>query len=258
MIVEYEILNRNAADLANIHVGLFTDWDVDDDGKDVTKYDAVNRLGYVFAKAGNKPYAGVKLLSRTSHPSYYPLSYQVQGNPIQSGGFTLAEKYETLSSGIKSTGLGENSANGYDVMFVIGSGPYTIKANRSVKVAFAFLGGDHINDLTASAVAAQSKYEALIYKPPLASITDQLVLKQNYPNPVVNFTNIEFNIPFDGRAEISLYNILGQRVKIIKDQNFSQGYYSTETDLSDLPAGVYFYKLRFRNEEKILKLNIEK
>lgn len=258
VISEYEIQNKGATDLTNMYAGLFTDWDVDDDGKDITKYDVANRLGYVFARAGSKPYAGVKLLTRASQPAYYPLSYQVQGNPLQSGGFTIAEKFETLSSGIKSTGLGESSANGYDVMFVIGEGPYTIKAGRSVKVAFAFIGGDNLNDLTASALSAQSKYEKLSSKSPLPAISDQLILKQNYPNPVSGFTTIAFNLPVDGHAELSLYNILGQRVKNIMNQNAAGGYYTIETDLSELSGGVYFYKLRFGNGERTLKLNIEK
>lgn len=258
VIAEYVIKNENENDLKNVYVGLFTDWDVDDDGKDVTKYDAANRLGYVFAKAGNKPYAGVKLLSKLAEPAYYPLSYQVQGNPLQSGGFTIEEMYETLSGGIRSMGLGENSANGYDVMFVIGAGPYTIKAGHTITVAFALIGGDNLSDLTNSAVAAQSKYDALLYKPPLPSISDDLILKQNYPNPVTSFTTIEYNIPTSGYANLSVYNILGQRVKNVLSQNVNSGYYTTQVDLSDLPGGVYFYKLRFGNGERTLKLNIER
>jgi serine protease len=258
VIAEYEIQNKGTSDLNNLYVGLFTDWDVDDDGKDVTKYDVAHRLAYVFAKAANKPYAGVKLLSKTAHPSYYPLSYQVQGNPLQSGGFTIAEKYETVSSGIKATGLGENSPNGYDVSFVTGAGAYNIKANRSVKVAFALIGADNLTDLMTSALAAQSKYDALLSLSVLPPISDDLILRQNYPNPVSGSTTIEFNIPYDGHAELSVYNILGQRVKTIFSQNIGQGYHNIETDLSNLPWGVYFYKLRFENDERILKLNVER
>ncbi|HXH99193.1 MAG TPA: S8/S53 family peptidase [Sphingobacteriaceae bacterium] len=258
VIAEYEIKNSNTTDFSNLYIGMFADWDINGDGRDVTKYDAANRLGYVYAKTGSKLYAGVKLLSNASQPAYYPLSYQVQGNPLQSGGFTIAEKFETLSSGIKSLGLGESSANGYDVMFVIGSGPYTVKAGRSIKVAFAFLGGDNLNDLTGSAVAAQNKYESLNARAPLPAISDQLILKQNYPNPVTSFTTIEYNIPVDGKVELSLYNTLGQRVKNMMNQNISQGYYTIETDLSDLPEGVYICKLRLGNQERAVKVLVEK
>lgn len=258
VIAEYVIKNTNSRDLKNLYVGLFADWDVDDDGKDVTKYDAANRMGYIFAKGGGKPYAAVKLLSKTSEPAYYPLSYQVVGSPVQSGGFTIPEMYETLSSGIKATGLGENSANGYDVMFVLGAGPYTIKADRTITVAFALIGGDNLSDVTSSAVAAQNKYDALTYRPPGPAISAELVLKQNYPNPVSTFTTIEYNLPVDGYATLSVYNILGQRVKDIVSHHLTSGFYTTQVDLSDLPGGVYFYKLLFENEERTLKLNIEK
>jgi serine protease len=100
--------------------------------------------------------------ARPGQAVYYPLANQVPSDPIFSDGeFSIAEKYQTLSAGIKSTGLGENVPDGYDVLMVSGYGPFTIPINGIVKVAFALIGGDSLQDLQASAIAAQKKYDEL-------------------------------------------------------------------------------------------------
>ena len=256
-IAEYEIQNTGLTVLNGVYVGLFTDWDIDVSGRDVTKYDAVNRMAYAFGKVGGTSYAGVKLLNNEAQPAYYPMSYQVVGDPIQSdGGFSIAEKYQTLSSGIKATGLGENSANGYDVMFVTGCGPYTIPVNGAVKVAFAFVGGDNLADLQASAVAAQNKYEQMAPDPSIP--TDGFVLKQNYPNPGTDRTIIEFGISEMASTSLVLYNIIGQPVKELVNESLPHGSYSINVDLSELEAGLYLYKMRYKGKEKTLKLLVAK
>lgn len=256
VIVEYEIENKNAIALSGIYAGLFSDWDIDENSRDITRYDEVNRMGYVFGRTAGSKYAGVKLLSSVAQPAYYPLSYQITGDPLETGGgFSLAEKYQTLSSGIKSTGLG-TPATGYDVMFVIGSGPYTIPANGLLKVAFAFIGGDNLEDLQTSAIAAESKYNFILN--PVIAPADGFVLKQNYPNPANDHTVIEFSIPKEALTTISLYNILGKRVKSIFTQNLREGSYRLNVDLSDLKSGVYFYRMNHDNRTRSMKMLVVK
>jgi hypothetical protein len=172
------------------------------------------------------------------------------------GGFTLAEKFETLSSGIKASGLGGSPANGYDVMFVLGSGPYDIPANGSVKVAFAFIGGDNLEDLQTSAVAAESKYNSLA--DPSAVPVDDFVLKQNYPNPAGNTTTIEFSVPKEAPTSIALYDSMGKYVKDILKENLRQGNYRIDVDLSELKSGVYFYRLTYGKEQLSIKMLVVK
>lgn len=258
VLAEYEIRNTGNAVLNGIYAGLFTDWDVDSYGTDITKYDINSRLGYVYGKFGSTPYAGVKLLNSDVQPLYYPLSAQVLGDPLQTGnGFSLAEKYLTLSSGIKALSLGENAGNGYDVMFVSGYGPYTIPANGSVKVAFALLAGDNLADLQIVAASAQKKYDELNVK------TSELpengfVLQQNYPNPATDQSSIEFVIAKAGLVSLALYNSAGQAVKDLFDGSLEKGSYHISADLTGLNPGIYFYQMLFDGQEKTLKMIISK
>lgn len=257
IIAEYEIRNRNSTALTGVYAGLFTDWDIDESGRDITRYDGVNRMGYVYGKTAGSKYAAVKLLNSIAPPAYYPLSYEVVGDPLETGGgFTLAEKFQTLSGGIRSSGLGTSPANGYDVMFVLGSGPYDIPANGSVKVAFALIGGDNLQDLQTSAAAAENKYNAL--SDTNGGLTDKLVLKQNFPNPASDKTTIEFSIPKEADTSVGLYNAAGRRVKDVLNDHLPEGSYRLDVDLSDLKSGVYFYRLNYGKQQLSMKMVVVK
>jgi hypothetical protein len=83
-------------------------------------------------------------------------------------------------------------------------------------------------------------------------------LKQNYPNPFNPTTIIEFSIPY--RTEINslvllkIYDVLGNEIKTIFDEVKESGNYKVAFDGSDLPSGVYFYKLMSENYSSTKKL----
>ena len=256
-IVEYEVQNKTNATIDGLYLGLFTDWDIDDGGKDVTKFDLASRMGYAFGKGVGTKYAGVKLLSKTGSIGYYPMTYEVAGDPMETnGGFELKEKYVSLSSGVKALSLGDDKPNGYDIMFVTSSGPYKIAANTSVKVSFALIGGDNLADLKASADTAQVAYDnELSSEPPIST---EVILKQNYPNPIISNTTIGFNIPRKGRVVLEIFNLLGKRMSTLINEEMEAGYYPYEfrtTDL-DLKNGIYLYRLKFENVQKTLKMEV--
>jgi hypothetical protein len=74
-------------------------------------------------------------------------------------------------------------------------------------------------------------------------------LHQNYPNPFNPTTNIAFSVPGDGRATLTISNLLGQRVAGIYDGAVSAGktYRMTFNGLN-LPSGIYFSRLQFLPE----------
>lgn len=257
-IVKYRIKNTGTSLLAGLYIGLFTDFDVSNYGaNDVTQYDAANRLGYIYGKAGGTSYVGVKLLSHGAQPAYYPLSYNVSGGPLQTdGSFPTSGKYEALSSGIKSLGLGQDSANGYDVSFVSGQGPYTIAANDSVEVAFAFIGGDNLTDLQSSAIAAQNQYDQVIPSPVSPTIAPTVVLNYSYPNPSSGYSNVDFSIPRPGQTSILLYSMAGKLVKEILNDNLQAGWHHVTVDLTGIGSGIYFYSIHYEGTVRALEIEV--
>jgi hypothetical protein len=85
-------------------------------------------------------------------------------------------------------------------------------------------------------------------------------LSQNYPNPFNPSTNIEFRISDFGFVSLKIYDILGNEIATIVNEELSPGKYDIEFDLgtdlgSTLPSGIYFYQLRagdFTQTKKML------
>ncbi|MEZ4821251.1 MAG: T9SS type A sorting domain-containing protein [Ignavibacteria bacterium] len=79
------------------------------------------------------------------------------------------------------------------------------------------------------------------------SFSNDFVLYQNYPNPFNPTSILEFEISENGppRRIVSLkvYNALGMEVADLVNEKKSAGRYSVSFDGSNLPSGVYFYKL---------------
>ena len=72
---------------------------------------------------------------------------------------------------------------------------------------------------------------------------DGFYLKQNYPNPFNPVTNLEFGISDLGFVSLKVYDALGKVVRTLINENKPAGYYNIEFDGSDLPSGIYFYRL---------------
>lgn len=254
VIMEYEIANTGSLDLENIYTGLFTDWDLDESSANATQYDAANKLAYVYAKKNaSYPYAGVKLLKLAAPAAYYPLSYQVPGNFLSDNYFTIAEKYKTLTSGVQANGLGHDVSNGYDVMFTVGSGPYTIPKSGSIKVVYAFVAGDSRDDLIAVSDAAQTKYLDL-QKQVTKVVPSEYVLQQNYPNAAKTYTYLPIDLPEKTPLEITIYNIDGRKVSSIVNGVFEAGSYRFYVDTSRFPNGIYTYSVNASNFKKAKKM----
>ncbi len=73
-------------------------------------------------------------------------------------------------------------------------------------------------------------------------------LEQNYPNPFNPETSITFSIKEVGIVDLSIYNILGQKVKTLKSEKMNPGSHTVvwkgiDSENQPVSSGVYFYKL---------------
>jgi len=74
--------------------------------------------------------------------------------------------------------------------------------------------------------------------------TFKYALEQNYPNPFNPATAIKFEIPENQEVELKIYDVLGNEVETLIDEDKSAGKYLVEFNGSALPSGVYFYQLK--------------
>jgi len=68
-------------------------------------------------------------------------------------------------------------------------------------------------------------------------------LAQNYPNPFNPTTSIAFGLPVASQVTISVYNVLGQVVTELVNDQMEAGYHSVQWDASQMASGVYFYRI---------------
>ncbi len=79
-------------------------------------------------------------------------------------------------------------------------------------------------------------------------------LDQNYPNPFNPITNISFTVPVNGKVKLVIYNLMGQVVATLVDEYRLVGSYSVKFTATDLPSGMYIYKLQSGNAVMSKKL----
>jgi hypothetical protein len=94
-----------------------------------------------------------------------------------------------------------------------------------------------------------------------ASVADESIptpadfaLYQNYPNPFNPTTDIRFQIPFNLQVTLSVYDILGQNVATLINQNVAAGGHSVTFDGSALASGIYFCRLETPNFSAVRKM----
>jgi hypothetical protein len=83
-------------------------------------------------------------------------------------------------------------------------------------------------------------------------------LLQNYPNPFNPMTNIKYAVPKQSQVRIEIYNILGQRVRTLLNEEKPPGYYVVEFDASNLASGFYIYRMQAEGFEDIRKMIVTK
>jgi len=77
----------------------------------------------------------------------------------------------------------------------------------------------------------------------LDEVPQVFALKQNYPNPFNPTTTISFDIPRRTRVNLAVYNLLGQQIAALVDEEREAGRYRIEWNAGSVASGVYLYRL---------------
>ena len=86
----------------------------------------------------------------------------------------------------------------------------------------------------------------------------QFVLSQNFPNPFNPVTTIRYSIPKTQKVELTIYNILGQKVMQVVNEIQTQGKHTVKIDARNLASGVYLYRLKAGSRVKVRKMVVLK
>ena len=91
------------------------------------------------------------------------------------------------------------------------------------------------------------------------NIITKTILYANYPNPFNPITKISFSLPKEEDIELAIYNIKGQKVKILYSGIAEEGKHSIiwegkDTNGKEVSSGLYFYKLKTNKKELTRKM----
>ena len=89
----------------------------------------------------------------------------------------------------------------------------------------------------------------------IAAIPKKFELKQNYPNPFNPSTSINYSISQDATVRLTIFNILGQQISTLVDEQKSTGSYTVNWNGNtnggiQVASGLYFYRLEARHMNK--------
>ncbi|HPA25158.1 MAG TPA: T9SS type A sorting domain-containing protein [bacterium] len=116
--------------------------------------------------------------------------------------------------------------------------PYSSYGGKAVNFA--------VGDLMLAGVSSQS------------ATPENFSLAQNYPNPFNPTTAITYDLPVKSHIRLTVFNAMGQVVAKLVDAEQPQGSYRTTWDGSNLPSGVYFYRLEGEGFIKTMKMTLKK
>ncbi|MEJ5306591.1 MAG: S8 family serine peptidase [Ignavibacteria bacterium] len=245
VILHYKFINTTSTQITNFYAGLFFDWDlINNSGlDDVAKWDAVNKMGYVYNQPGTTPYyVGSALLSHNNYHFRAILNAGGDGGWGIYDGFTDTEKWEAISGGVSKTQAGAG-----DVSFVVSGGPYTINPNDTLNVAFAVLAGNNLSHLQSNLSYAKQKWSQIITGiDEDETMVYDYELYQNFPNPFNPETRIKYSVKERSFVQIKLFDMMGREVATLVNEFKDTGLYEVKLDAGNLglSSGIYFYQMK--------------
>lgn len=248
MILRYTFKNMSGVEISNFYAGLFFDWDIDasSSATNYAVYDEQFRCAVIYDNSVST-YIAVGQAWTWGDDRFYAI--QNDGNDggikIYDDGFSKAEKWMTLT-----TGLTKTSAGPQDVSTVNSAGPFVIPANGLIEVAFIIAVGEGMDGVRQSVAAAREKYLSLPTDLEEETANQPVVfaLAQNYPNPFNPATNIKYSVPETGFVTLKIYDVMGREISTLVNKQMNTGNYEVTFNASSLSSGVYIYSLKAGNK----------
>ena len=83
-------------------------------------------------------------------------------------------------------------------------------------------------------------------------------MKQNYPNPFIPATTIIYELPKAEIVKIEIFNVLGQKMETLIDQQMPAGSHKVELSAGNFSSGVYLYRIEAGEFQVIRKMMVMK
>ena len=175
---------------------------------------------------------------------------------------TWSETYEVLANGGRiAMSIGQPLYSGHLVMlagFTSDGKPIVHDPARSDGYSYVYSKSDISHSWFDKGGVGYTFYDAdsiyLDVENDFAKIADDFKLDQNYPNPFNPITNISFTITNNQFVSLKVYDILGNDISTLVNEELDLGNYKVQFNASNLSSGVYLYKLQAGDFSKTQKM----
>ena len=291
---EFKIINRDTLySIDSAFISLWLDIDIGSNGgntDDVSGVDTSLSLAYCYngdtfdTEYGSTPPAvgvlvlrapgGIPESSPHSFISYNPFDQYAgdsteaynylkgltrEGNVIVDQATSLPTRFMYSGDPVANTGWVDTTAE--DKVILFSYGPFSIASGDSTDFHTAIIvarGTDRLNSVTLLKQAVpvvQAHYNSkLVSVPGAGQLPAKFSLIQNYPNPFNPVTNFQFTISKLQFVSLKVYDVLGREVATLASQEFHPGKYHAAWDASNMPSGVYFYRLVSGQSSSVKKM----
>ena len=113
-------------------------------------------------------------------------------------------------------------------------------------------------NITTSMFAAAFQVSAIVNVNDGLESPKSFQLYQNYPNPFNPKTTIRFDVKEKTKVNITLYDILGSRVRVLINSEYAAGSHEFNFNAENLASGVYFYKIKMDSYSNVKKMMLLK
>lgn len=231
-IIRYGFVNTGNAPLDDFYAGLIMDWDV---------------ISYGHNNGGWSQSAGVTYIYHPDYDAYFGIA------ALDSlAGFCITDRRSSLGDGdgIRSASfdfistIDTDIPEDADLRSWSGIRVGTISPGDTAWATFAVVCGNSVKNLQQHARQAAERAAQAAWVPQPEDMPESFNLYQNYPNPCNSGTTIRYALGESGTVRLTLYNMLGQRVKMLEEGYKEAGTYEYHLDAGDMASGLYIYTLR--------------
>jgi len=161
---------------------------------------------------------------------------------------TLAVSGSKLFAGTDGSGVFLSTNNGASWTIASTGLTNTIVNALVVSDTFLFAGtGDGVWRRPLSEIITGIEYQ-------IDGTPSQFELEQNYPNPFNPSTTIKYSIPTSEFVTLKIFDVLGNEIATLVNENKSAGSYEINFNASNLSSGIYLYTLQAESYTQTKKL----
>lgn len=247
-LVKFTVLNREAAAL-NTYMGMEMISQLDGSyGLESIEYLPDSKIISSY-RLPTSTYVGYKLLSHNM-PTLKSFEWYSGYNTSNPDLFSWIS-YGQIDSLYDSGGDGAVTVFGIDAVNISAGEEFSFWVGISL--------GDNESEMITNMNSVEAKYNLITnIDENSTAVPSAYELKQNYPNPFNPSTKIKFALPQAEFVSVKVYDVLGNEVATLVNQELSSGSYEIQFNANSLSSGVYFYKLITSNYTETKKMNLIK